>query len=54
MLVQQVEAQLVRPPVAVRRAAGGGVIERALDLVGHCIVSFCFVQNDGVSLRCAD
>src|SRR5882757_2009917 len=39
MLVQQVQAQLVRPPVAVRRAASGGVTERALDLVGHRIIS---------------
>ena len=29
MLVQEVELQLVRPPVAVRRAAAGGVMERA-------------------------
>src|SRR5882672_9543673 len=39
MLVQEIQAQLIRPPVAARRAAAGGVIERALDLVGHCIVS---------------
>ena len=30
MLVQEVQPQLVRPPVTVRRAAAAGVIERAL------------------------
>ena len=37
MLVQDLQPQLVRPPVAVRRAAAGGVIERALcfGLVWH-------------------
>ena len=29
MLVQEIEPQLVRPPVAVRRAAAGGVVEGA-------------------------
>jgi hypothetical protein len=28
MLVQQVEPQLIRPPVAIRRAAASGVMER--------------------------
>ena len=41
VLVQHVQPQLPGPPVTVRGAAAGGVIERALDLVGHCIDSFC-------------
>ena len=38
VLVQQVEAELVRPPVAVGRAAAGGLVEGALGLGAHGIV----------------
>ncbi len=38
MLMQHVQPQLLGPPIAVRRAAAGGVIEQALDLVGHRMV----------------
>src|SRR4030095_6236611 len=34
MLVEQVEAQLVRPPVAVRRTADGGMVERGVSFGG--------------------
>jgi hypothetical protein len=39
MLVQDIEPQLVRPPVAVRPADAGSVVERALVIVSHIIVS---------------
>jgi hypothetical protein len=35
MLVQQLQPQLVRPPVAVRPADAGDVVERALAFVSH-------------------
>jgi hypothetical protein len=38
MLVQQFDLELVRPPVAVRGAAAGGVIEGAFGFGGHDFV----------------
>ena len=53
MLVQEVEPQLVRPPVAVRRAAAGGVIERALRFgLARCSWrSFHFFGKGGAGRR---
>ncbi len=41
MLVQDIEIQLVRPPILVRRAAAGSVfVNRALAFFAHGIYSF--------------
>ena len=39
VLVEQVQAQLVGPPVPVAGAATGGRVERALHFVGHRVTS---------------
>ncbi len=41
MLVQQVQAKLVRPPVSIRRAATRGVVDRALGFGSHGRVVPC-------------
>jgi hypothetical protein len=40
MLVQQIEPQLLRPPVAVRPADAGDVVERALVSFSHNLSPF--------------
>ena len=55
VLVQEVQPQLVRPPVTVRRAAAGRVVERALCfglLASHWRVPFSLWQRRG-RLPCA-
>jgi hypothetical protein len=37
MLAQEFELQLVRPPIAVRRAAAGGVLEGTFGFRGHVL-----------------
>ena len=49
MLVQQLQPQLVRPPVAVRPADAGDVVERALAFVSHNLSPFVVWTY---SLRC--
>jgi hypothetical protein len=40
MLVQNFQVQLIRPPVTVRRASAGGVMEGAFRFSCHCFL-FC-------------
>jgi hypothetical protein len=54
MLVQELDLQLVRPPVVIRRAAAGGVVERAFGFGGHIFIDWMVELNSVKALSVFD